>query len=72
MFYSLILLSKLIKKLNCGYYINYGEEYKLKDILKLEFDHINESKIDYYKARQIFSKEQQAEEYLNLFKKVIR
>ena len=33
---------------------------------------LNESKIDYYKARQIFSKEQQAEEYLNLFKKVIR
>ena len=65
-------LSKLIKKLNCGYYINYGEEYKLKDILKLEFDHINESKIDYYKARQIFSKEKQAEEYVNLFNKVIR
>ena len=65
-------LSKLIKKLNCGYYINYGEEYKLKDILKLEFDYINESKIDYFKARQIFSKEKQAEEYVNLFNKVIR
>ncbi|GIR13544.1 MAG: hypothetical protein CM15mP23_21190 [Cryomorphaceae bacterium] len=36
---------------------------------RLEFDHINDSKIDYYKARQIFSKEKQAEEYVNLFKK---
>lgn len=65
-------LSKLIKKLNCGYYINYGEEYKLKDILKLEFDHVNESKIDCHEARQIFSKEQQAQQYVNLFNKVIR
>ena len=65
-------LSKLIKKLNCGYYINYGEEYKLKNILKFEFDNINESKIDYYEASQIFSKEQQALEYVNLFNKVIR
>jgi len=65
-------LSKLIKKLDCGYYINYGEEYKLKNIIKLEFDHMNESKIDYHETRQIFSKQQQAQQYVNLFNKVIQ
>ena len=63
-------LSKLIRKLDCGYYINYGEEHKLKDILKLEFDGMENSKINSSEARKIFSKEQQVQQYVNLFNKI--
>ena len=60
-------LSKLIKKLNCGYYINYGEENKLKTILKKEFKNSNmESKITNSKFSE-FSKKEQAKNYQKLF-----
>lgn len=63
-------LSKLIEKLDGGYYINYGEEHKLKDILKLEFDGAVDIKINSNEARKIFSKKEQAQQYVNLFNKI--
>ncbi len=64
-------LSKLINKLNCGYYINYGEEYKLKDILKTEFTNPNTSSEIKNKTYIKFSKKEQAKKYIQLFNKVV-
>ena len=63
-------LSKLIDSLDCGYYINYGEEYKLKEILNHEIKKLgNFSAIDkqHYKT---FSKEEQAKQYVQIFNSV--
>ena len=60
-------LSKLITELDCGYYINYGEEDKLIEILNKQLnpstDTISTAKIEVNK----FSKEEQAKEYVELF-----
>jgi len=64
-------LSKLMNKLNCGYYINYGEEYKLKDLLKTEFTNPNTSSEIKNKASIEFSKKEQAKKYVQLFNKVV-
>ena len=63
-------LSKLIYKLNCGYYINYGEEFKLKEILKNEFINSNTSSHINKKEFIEFSKKNQAKKYVQLFNKV--
>ena len=64
-------LSKLINKLNCGYYINYGEESKLKKILKTEFTNPNTSSHTKNIEFIELSKKKQAKKYVQLFNKVI-
>lgn len=63
-------LSKLINKLNCGYYINYGEESKLKKILKTEFTNPNTPSHTKNNEFIEFSKKNQAKKYVQLFNKV--
>ena len=62
-------LSKLIEQLNCGYYINYGEEYKLKDILKSEFNGIERNDPNKNIDHNRFSKEQQAKNMLSYLRR---
>jgi len=64
-------LSKLIENLNCGYYINYGEEYKLKEILKLESKPDNKVTLNTKTNAKIFSKEHQAKQYIKLFNEIV-
>lgn len=65
-------LSKLIQELKCGYYINYGEEHKLKHILQSEFKKSQEGKSPLETDHKRFSKQQQALQYVELFNKVIQ
>jgi glycosyltransferase involved in cell wall biosynthesis len=61
-------LAKLIETLDCGYYINYGEEDKIYEILNIERGLLN-SKLENKQYSQ-FSKDQQALEYVKIFNQV--
>jgi glycosyltransferase involved in cell wall biosynthesis len=65
-------LSKLIKSLDCGYYINYGEEDKFKAILNAEMELLEEENKRPQNNKEYFSKKQQAQQYVNLFEETIR
>lgn len=63
-------LAKLMKELQCGYYINYGEEAGLKKVLKEEFLNPEERSEGQSQKRLDFSKKEQAKKYVQLFNKV--
>ena len=63
-------LSKIIKKFKCGYYINYGEEHKLKSILKTEYENLDTSSKIEKKPPIKFSKKEQAKKYVQIFNKL--
>ncbi len=65
-------LSKLMKELQCGYYINYGEEDQLKKLLNDEFLNPEASSAEMNNKRMDFSKKEQAKKYVQLFNRVIK
>ena len=65
-------LSKLMKELQCGYYINYGEEDQLKKLLNDEFLNPEASSAEINNKRIDFSKKEQAKKYVQLFNRVIK
>ena len=64
-------LAKLMKELQCGYYINYGEEDRLKKLLKEEFMNTEAPSGMGSQRRMDFSKKEQAKKYVQLFNQVI-
>ena len=65
-------LSKIINRLDCGYYINYGEEFKLKEILLNEFENKNTVQKGNTSVISEFSKVEQAKQYSSLFSKTVK
>jgi len=65
-------LSKMMKELQCGYYINYGEEDQLKKLLNDEFLNPEASSAEINNKRIDFSKKEQAKKYVQLFNRVIK
>ena len=65
-------LSKMMKELQCGYYINYGEEDQLKKLLNDEFLNPEASSAEMNNKRMDFSKKEQAKKYVQLFNRVIK
>jgi len=64
-------LSKLMNELHCGYYINYGEEDRLKKLLKEEFLDPEIQPEELSHQRMEYSKKEQAKKYVQLFNRVI-
>jgi len=65
-------LSKLIESLDCGYYINYGEEHQIKDILLDEMKTLGSLKNTNRKNIEQFAKNEQAKQYVKLFDECVK